>query len=116
MLSSDKNIENIVQLIEALKEYFELKKSYLKYDVVDKVVRLTAALALTVIILLLTIGMLFYASFALVYWMAPTLGLAGAFGVVSLAFLGLLIATLIFRKSWIERPLVRLMVSILLEK
>ena len=70
MLSSDKNIENIVQLIEALKEYFELKKSYLKYDVVDKVVRLTAALALTVIILLLTIAVLFYASFALVYWMS----------------------------------------------
>lgn len=115
MLSSDKNIESIVQLIEALKEYLELKKEYIKFDLADKVVKLFTALALAIILLILTVAVLFYASFAVVYWMAPTIGTASAFAIVALVFLAALVATVTFRKKWIERPLIRLMANILLE-
>ena len=40
MLSSDKNIETITQLVEMVKHNFELRKEYAKLDVVEKVVRL----------------------------------------------------------------------------
>ena len=40
MLSSDKNVETIAQLIEVLKHYLGLQTEYLKLDVIDKVVRL----------------------------------------------------------------------------
>ena len=40
MLSSDKNVESIAQLIEVLKHYLGLQTEYVKLDVIDKVVRL----------------------------------------------------------------------------
>lgn len=40
MLSSDKNVESIAQLIEVLKHYLGIQAEYVKLDVIDKVVRL----------------------------------------------------------------------------
>lgn len=114
MLSSDKNVETIAQLIEALKNYVGLQKEYLKFDVTDKVVRLVTALALGIIVFVLVVAVLFYLSFAAVYWMEPFMGTAAAFAVVALFFLALLALVVTFRKPWIERPLVRFMVSILM--
>ena len=51
MLSSDKNVETIAQLIEVLKHYFELHKEYLKLDVIDKVVRLLAGINFVILLL-----------------------------------------------------------------
>lgn len=114
MLSSDKNVENLTQLIEALKSYLSTEKEYLKFDVIDKVVRLITALTLAVVVLILVIAVLFYLSFAAVYWMEPALGTAGSFAMVALFFLVLLVLIVSFRKPWIERPLVRVMAGILL--
>lgn len=114
MLSSDKNVETVAQLIEVLKEYIGLQKEYLKFDVIDKMVRLVTALTLAIILLILTIAILFYLSFATVYWMAPATGLAGAFALVAGFFLALLIIIYICRKSMIERPLIRFMTNVLL--
>ena len=47
MLSSDKNVESIIELIESLKDYIVLKKDYLKYDVVEKMVKLLASILLS---------------------------------------------------------------------
>ena len=69
MLSSDKNVENIGQLAQLLKKYVELQKEYLKLDVIDKIVRLITALTLTIVLLLLGVAVLFYLSFACVYWL-----------------------------------------------
>jgi hypothetical protein len=43
MLSSDKNVESIVELIGALKEHVELQKEYLELNVIEKVVKLVTA-------------------------------------------------------------------------
>ena len=53
MLSSDKNVETIAQLVEVLKHYLGLQKEYVKLDIIDKVVRLLTAMALAVIFFLL---------------------------------------------------------------
>ncbi len=106
MLSSDKNIENIAQLIEALKKYVELQKEYMKFDV--------TALTLCTVVFVLVIAVLFYLSFAVVYWIEPFVGTAGGYAVVAGFFLLVLIIVLAKRKTWIEQPLIRLLANILL--
>lgn len=115
MLSSDKNVETIKQLVDTLKDYIELQKEYLKFDVVEKTVRLVSALAVAIIAFVLVIAMLFYLSFAAVYWMEPLTGTAGAFAITAVFFFVLLVLVVVFRKPWIEKPLVRMLASILME-
>jgi hypothetical protein len=114
MFSSDKNVESIAQLIEALKDYVGLQKEYLKLDVIDKIVRLVTALTLTIVLVFLGIAVLFYLSFAVVYWLTPLIGTGWAFFLISLAFLVLFLLVCIYRKPWIERPLVRFLTNTLL--
>jgi hypothetical protein len=114
MLSSDKNVESIAQLIEALKEYVGLQKEYLELNAIEKIVRLVTALTVAVVFIILGVAVLFYLSFAVVYWLEPLTGLGLAFFIVSLFFAVLLALVCIFRKSWIERPLVRFMANTLL--
>ena len=79
MLSSDKNVESLAQLVENLKTYVGLQGEYLKLNVVDKMVRLIMALTLAVVFVILGVAVLFYLSFALVYWLEPLTGTAFAF-------------------------------------
>ena len=114
MLSSDKNVESIAQLVDSVKSYVGLQGEYLKLDVIQKVVRLVTALTLTIVLLLLGIAFLFYLSFACVYWPEPLTGIALAFFIIALFFLAILILVFINRKKWIERPLVRFLADVLL--
>jgi len=114
MFSSDKNVESIAQLIEVLKRYIGFQSEFLKLNVIEKIVRLITALTLTIIFFILGIAVLFYLSFAAVYGMAPAIGIAWAFFVVALFFVALLILVYIYRKPWIERPLVRFLADVLL--
>ena len=116
MLSSDKNVESLTQLIEKLKEYLELKGAYLKIDALDKTDKLLSALCVTVITLILVVAVLFYFSFAIVYWLEQYVGMAGAFAIMGAVFLLLLILVGYNKKAWIERPLVRLLTNILLSE
>ena len=109
MLSSDKNVATIVELVAELKTYFELKKDYLKVDLV-------AALAVAVTLLIITVAVLFYFSMAAVYWMAPFVGQAAAFAIMASFFLLLLVLVLLNKQSWIEKPMVRILADILLEE
>ena len=114
MFSSDTNVESIAQLIEALKDYVGLQKEYLKLDVIDKIVRLVTALTLTIVLVFVGIAFLFYLSFAIVYWLTPLIGTGWAFFLIALAFLVLFLLVCIYRKPWIERPLVRFLTNTLL--
>ena len=114
MLSSDKNVENIGQLAQLRKKYVELQKEYLKLDVIDKIVRLITALTLTIVLLLLGVAVLFYLSFACVYWLEPITGTALAFFIIAIFFLTLLLIVFLNRKTWIQRPLVRFLADVLL--
>ena len=114
MFSSDKSVETIAQLIEVLKNYIGLQKEYVKLDVIDKVVRLVTALALAIVSILLGVAVLLYLSFAIVHWLEPMTGLGMAYFIVAVMHLLLLIMVVVFRKAWIERPLVRWLASMLL--
>lgn len=113
MLSSDKNVESIAQLVEVLKRYVVLQKEYLKLDVIEKVVKIATALAVVVVFIILSVAVLFYLSFAIVHWLEPLTGLGWAFFIISLLFLALLLLVYAFRKPWIEQPLVRFLTDTL---
>ncbi|MBP5408883.1 MAG: phage holin family protein [Prevotella sp.] len=115
MLSSDKNVETIAQLVEIIKHYLGLQKEYLKLDIIDKIVRLLTFAALVVVFSVLLVAVLMYLSFAIAFWLASYMGTALAFLVVGGIHLLLIIIVFIYRKKWIEKPLVRFLANLLLE-
>ena len=109
MFSNDKNIETIGQLVEVLKHYVGLQNEYLRLDVIEKVVRLITALIMAAVTFLIII------SFAAAYAMAPALGYPVAFLIVAAFYVLVFLLFLAFRKSWVEKPLVRFLASMLME-
>ena len=116
MLSSDKNVENLAQLIEVLKHYLGLQTEYVKLDAIDKVVRLVTAAALAIVFILVLGAVLTYLSFAIAFWLATYIGNPLAFLIIAILYLLLLILFYFFRKPWIEKPLVQFLASVLLGK
>ena len=116
MLSSDKNVESIAQLIEVLKHYLGLQTEYVKLDLIDKVVRLLTATALANIFILIIIAMLMFFSVAFAFWISSFVGTAMAFLIVAILHLLIFVLFVIYRKPWIEKPLVHFLASLLLSK
>ena len=116
MFSSDKNVETIGQLVEVLKHYIGLRSEYMKLDAADKVVRLLAALIMGSLLLALLALALIYLSFAAAFAMADYVGLAPAFCIVAGAYLLILVLFILFRHLWIEKPLVKFLASLLMQK
>ena len=114
MLSSDKNVETIAQLVEIVKHYLGLQAEYLKLDLVDKLVRLLTFATLAVFFLLITIAVAMFSSFAFAFWLSAYTGMAVAFLVVGGIHLLLILIIFCYRKAWIERPLVRFLANIFL--
>ena len=115
MLSSDKNVETIAQLAEIVKHYLGIQKEYLKLDVIEKSVRLLTFLTLSIVFLLMLIGMAMFCSLALAFWLSSYTGMVVAFLVVGGLHLFLILLLFLYRKQWIEKPLVRFFASLLLE-
>lgn len=116
MFSNDRNIETIGQLVEATKHYLGLQREYMKLDVIEKVVRLITALILVAVLSLLVLLILIYLSFAAAYALQPVVGKAWAFVIVAAFYLFCFLLLLAFRKKWIERPVVRFLASLLMDK
>lgn len=115
MFSTDKNIETIAQLVELVKHYIGLQKEYVKLDIIDKTVRLITALIVCAVIMVIVLAILTYISFAALFAMAPSLGYPVAFSIIAAFYLVVLVLFIIFRKKWIERPLVKFLASLLME-
>ena len=114
MLSSDKNVETISQLIEMVKHNLELRKEYAKLDMVDKVVRLLSAATLAFILIVIIAAILLFLSACVASWLSAHIGLPMALLAVAGFYFLLLIMVYIGRKAWIERPLVKYLSRLLL--
>lgn len=115
MFSSDKNIEIIAQLVKLLKHSIGLQGEYLKLDIMDKTVRIIAALLFFAILTLIVIAILIFLSLSAALAMGPILGYSAAFGIIAAFYIFIFILFLIFRKSWIERPLIKFITGLLME-
>lgn len=117
MISNDKNIERIADFVEEVKHWISLRSDYTKLDIIDKVVRILTALTLTFVFLILLLLILIYSSFAVAYALADIYGnMPLAFCSVSLFYLLMLFAFYIKRHAWIEKPLIKFLVSVLGEE
>jgi hypothetical protein len=115
MLSSDRNVDTIARIIKVLKHYLGLQVEYQKLDVVEKLVRLLTVLALFIVLFLFTIAVALMFSLAAAFWLGQHIGMANAFLLMGLLHMGVLSLFFIFRKSWIERPLVRFLAGLILK-
>lgn len=117
MLSSDKNIEYIGEFVEEAKHWLSLKTEYAKLNTIDKVVRIFTALTLLMVIAFLTMLILIYLSFAVAYALESYVqSLPLGFVCVSAFYLLLLFVVVIKRHAWIEKPMVKFLVSILYDE
>lgn len=114
MFSNDKNIETIGQLVAAVRHYIGLQTDYAKLDVMTKVVRVLTLATMTAVLSLMLMLALIYLSFAAAYAMGSLIGLPLSFLAVALFYIAALVTCVCLRKSLIERPLVRILASILL--
>ncbi len=116
MFSNDRNIETIAQLIEVLKHYIGLQTKYMKLDVIGKVVRLMTIATMTVVLSFLVFIALIYLSFGAAYALEPVVGMAVAFFIIAGFYILAFALCIVFRKQWIEKPLVRVMANILMQE
>ncbi|MDO4172525.1 MAG: phage holin family protein [Prevotellaceae bacterium] len=117
MLSNDENIEKIADIVEEAKQWIIIKKEYAKLDVIEKVVRILSTLTIAFIIALLTLMALIYISFSAAYFLADVFHSTPlAFLTVGIAYILLLLLMMAKRHTWIERPIVRFLISIFKEE
>ena len=116
MLSSDKNVETFAQLIETLKHYLGLQAEYVKLDVIDKVVRLITAAALTIVFCFILITVVLFASFAFAFWLDDYIGMGWSFILVTAIHLLVFFMIIHYRKNLIEKPIVHFLAELLLSK
>ena len=114
MFSNDQNIETIGQLVDTLKHYVGLQKEYVKLGAIEKTVRILTCIAMVAILGLLLVFILIFLSFAAAFALGPIVGQVAAFVIIAAVYVIVLLFFLIFRKQWIEKPLVRFLANLLL--
>ena len=114
MLSSDKNVETLSQLIEMVKHNIELRTEYVKLDVSAKVVRLLSAATLAVLLFLIFLAVMVFVSAAMAVWLSHFWGLTAALFAIAGFYAVLLLLVYAGRKAWIERPLVKFLANLLM--
>lgn len=114
--SSDKNVENIAQLIAEVRNYIDLRVRDVQLSFVQKLSRLFSALILgAVLALLLAVAVIFF-SFTLVYALVPIVGgEAMGYLVVALLYIVLGIVIYVNRKRWILGPILNLIAGLFLD-
>ena len=115
MFSNDNNIETIGELAEVVKHYIGLQTEYVKLDVIEKVVRLITVITLTLVLSFLVVLILIYLSFAVAHALMPAVGGVWAFSIVAIFYFLVFILFVVFRKKWIEKPVVKFLASLLME-
>lgn len=115
MFSNDRNIDKIEKLVESLREYLMLLKQSSQLSIIEKVVRLLTVITLTVILSFVFLLVVIFLSFTAAFILASFMPTWTAFLVLTVFYLLMFIIIFANRKNWIERPLVRMLTSILTE-
>ena len=108
--------KEVVDLVDDIEDATELQAEYVKLDVIDKVVRLITAAALTIVFCFLLVTIVLFASFAFAFWLEKYIGMGWSFILVAVLHLLAFFMVIHFRKSWIEKPIVHFLAELLLSK
>jgi len=115
MIATDKNIETISQLVEALGRYLSLEKDYIKLDAISKIVTLLKGIAILFVGILIGLFVILFLSAALAYFLSEYVGTEAAFCIMAAIYFVVFLLFIIFRRTLIEKPLVSFLTSLLLE-
>lgn len=115
MFSSDKNIETIGKLVDSIKHYIGLKGEYYKFDITEKVVRLFTAVILLAVLFLIIMLIIIFLSFAAAHALMSLVGPTTAYLIVAGVYTLIFFLFVVFRKQWIEIPVLRFLASVLIE-
>lgn len=115
MFSTEKNIEQIALLIEKFKDYIKLETDYLKFDVVEKTVRLLTALFICITTFFLAIIALIFFSFAASAYLEIIVGKGTSLLIIAGFFILLLVLCIIFRRQLFEKPILKLLCNIFMK-
>ncbi|MCQ2244838.1 MAG: phage holin family protein [Bacteroidaceae bacterium] len=107
MISSDKNVEIIVQLLESLKKWAGVKAELLKIEAADKGIRVIAAFIFIMMFMFFMFSISILLALALAVAIASYTGMAWAFVIMAVVYLVFFLATIAFRKKLIVNPLVK---------
>lgn len=114
MLSSDKNIETLSQLIEETKRYVELRGKCWRISLVSKVSTLASALVLAVILFMLASAVVIFLSFTMASTLALWVGTVWGYALVTAFYFLVGVVIFINRRKWIEAPVVDFIASVML--
>ena len=98
-------------------DYLSARLLLLKYEIYEKSARISAALFSSFVIAMLAFLMLFFLSIASGFYFGSLFNSYGTgFLMVTGGYLLLLIPVVLFRKSWIEKMIINLVIKQLTEK
>lgn len=115
MFSTDKNIETLAQLVEAVKDYIGLQKDILQLNAVTKTAHVLTLLLLAIVLSFFLLLIIIFLSFAAAFALATIIPTAMAFLTLAGVYFVLLLLVYANRVSWIQRPLIKLFAGILTE-
>ena len=115
MFSSEKTINSLTDLFADVKDYVLLQKEYVTLDLAEKLTVLFSSIILGFVLMCLTLLVLFYLSFTLIYLMAPIVGgPTVAFAIMTLILLGATIFLYVKRQQFIIGPVTNFVAGVLL--
>lgn len=114
MLSSDRNIETLSQLIEEIVHYAQLNGRSWKLSLVSKLSRLASALILSILLFMLASAVIVFLSFTLASTLALWVGTALGYAIIALFYLLLGVLIYLNRKTWVEAPVVNFIANVML--
>lgn len=105
----------IRQVTEETKTYVALQLKLLKVESIEKLSILLSTFISLALVALLAVGAVFYLLFALVYVLAPLIGMALSLTLIGGIFLLMIGIVLIFKTQLIINPLVRFLSNLFLK-
>jgi uncharacterized protein YqhQ len=113
MAASGNYTENFSELLQEVKRYVSLQKSFIMLDTADKLTVILSTVAIAVVCFVIGAMVLFFLTFALAYWIGQIANNM-AFGFLCIAAIQLILLLIAWRKrnDWIIQPLARMMARI----
>lgn len=99
-----------------IKEYLRIQSDYYQVLLIEKVTKIISLLIMVILVSGLLLGLLFFSLVALAYLLIPVLGKLASISIVGGLFLLLIFLLILFRKTLVVTPILKIVVKTLNDK
>ncbi len=99
-----------------IKEYLRIQSDYYQVLLIEKVTKIISLLIMVILVSGLLLGLLFFSLVALAYLLIPVLGKLASISIVGGLFLLLIFLLVLFRKTLVVTPILKIVVKTLNDK